>query len=181
MQKTMSQLPEIKLVGITCRTNNATEMNPVTAKIGSTAQDYFKKGVSAKIPHRKNPGITYCVYTNYESDFTGEYTYFIGEEVTSFDAMPAESEKLSIPSQTYTKFTNGPDKMPDVCINAWQKIWAMSSSDFGGERNYVADFEIYDERSQDPQNVTLDIYIGLSDDYPEIIHELQEEVYTQLS
>ena len=70
-------------------------------------------------------------------------------------------ENLNIPPQLCAKFTVGPDKMPDVCINAWQQIWKMSAADFGGERAYIADFEVYDERSSDHNNVTLDIYIGV--------------------
>ena len=31
----------------------------------------------------------------------------------------------------------------------------------GCERAYIADFEVYDERSHDHNNVTLDIYIGI--------------------
>ncbi len=81
MQKTVTELPEIKLLGILCRTNNTAEMNISSAKIAPTIQKYFRQAVGEEIPNRKNPGTTYCVYTDYESDFTGDYTYFIGEEV----------------------------------------------------------------------------------------------------
>lgn len=37
----------------------------------------------------------------------------------------------------------------------------MSSDDFGGDRAYVADFEVYDQRAIDPTNASLDIYIGI--------------------
>ena len=74
MQKQLIELPTIKLVGITVRTNNALEMHPSTAKIGATIQQYFQNALPAKITHRKNPGVTYCVYTEYESDVTGDYT-----------------------------------------------------------------------------------------------------------
>ncbi|CAN5273222.1 GyrI-like domain-containing protein [soil metagenome] len=163
MQKTLTQLQEIKLVGITCRTNNTHifEANTSTNKIAATVQKYFHDGLSNKISNRSNPGTTYCIYTNYESDFSGDYTYFIGEEVNSFEEVGSEFEKLLIPSQSYVKFTNQPGPMPDVCINMWKEIWAMQPSDLGGERAYIADFEIYDERSSDHKNVTLDIYIGI--------------------
>lgn len=162
MKQTSTKLQEIKLVGITCRTNNALEMNPETANITPTAQKYFYQGGPGKIANRTSPGTTYCVYTNYESDFNGDYTYFIGEKVDSFEGISDEElETLTIHAQNYAKFTNGPDKMPEVCINSWQQIWNMNASDFGGERAYIADFELYDERSSDPQNVTLDIYIGI--------------------
>lgn len=161
MEKTAAQLPEIKLVGITARTNNAAEFNPATAHIPNTIQQYFQKGLSEKIAHRKQPGTTYCAYTDYESDLNGNYTYFIGEEVDSFDNLPEGLTPLTIPAQTYTKFTNGPAPMPNVCISLWQKIWQMPSSELGGTRSYRADFELYDERAHDQNNTVLDIYIGL--------------------
>jgi len=163
MKKTMSSLPELKLVGITTRTNNSHsfESDPSTNKIAATVQKYFHSGLSEKIADRKNPGKTFCIYTNYESDYTGDYTYFIGEEVTSFDNVGKEFETLTIPTQKYAKFTNQPGPMPAVCIDMWQNIWKMNQSDLGGDRAYIADFEVYDERSVDHNNVILDIYIGV--------------------
>ncbi len=35
--------------------------------------------VVIRITHRKKPGTTYCVYTDYKSGAAGDYTYFIGE------------------------------------------------------------------------------------------------------
>lgn len=161
MQKATVTLPEIKLIGIKARTNNLSEMNPATGKILLTIQKYFHGALYEKIPNRKKPGITYCVYTDYESDFTGDYTYFIGEEVGAFNDLPEGFVTHTIPSQLYAKFTNNPGPMPMVCINMWQEIWKMTPEDFGGKRNYLSDFEIYDERAIDHQNVTLDIYIGI--------------------
>ena len=60
------------------------------------------------------------------------------------------------------KFTTNPGSMPNVVIQAWQDIWKMSSSDFSGERSYIADFEIYDEKDSDSKNAVVDIYIGLN-------------------
>ncbi len=163
MQKEITDLPEMKLVGITTRTNNVQifESDPSTNKIAATVQKYFHNGLSEKISDRKNPGTTFCVYTDYESDVNGDYTYFIGEEVASFDQIDEGFETLSIPAKNYAKFTNQPAPMPAACIDMWQKIWAMKAAELGGERSYVADFEVYDERSIDHNNVTLDIYIGI--------------------
>lgn len=154
-------LPHIKLVGITVRTNNKDEMNPLTGKIPLLIQRYAMEGIPAILHHRKNPGTTYCAYTDYESDATGDYTYFIGEEVTSFDDNLTTLETLTIPEQTYVKFTNGPGAMPMVCIDVWMKIWGMNASDLGGKRCYTTDFELYDERAHNPYSATLDIYIGI--------------------
>lgn len=161
MKKIITALTAIKLVGITARTSNALEMNPETSKIGSTMQKFFASGMQAQIMERKNPGTVFAVYTNYESDEHGQYTYFIGEEVTSFENIDKEFETLTIPAGNYVNFTSTPGKMPAVCIDMWQNIWKMNAADLGGKRAYIADFEVYDQRSKNPEQAVLDIYIGI--------------------
>ncbi len=162
MKKSLITLEEIKLVGITARTNNSNETESEKGKIGPTLEKYFGNNLADKIQNRKSPGKTFCIYTDYESDETGEYTYFVGEEVTSFEGIDGASfETLTIPAQSYAKFNVGPGQMPQACIEAWQKIWKMKEDDFESARNYIADFEIYDERSADPENCIFDIYIGV--------------------
>ena len=161
MNKTMQKISEIKLVGITARTSNAREMAPETSQIGSTMQKFFGNGMQAHIFGRKNPGTVFAVYTNYASDENGEYTYFLGEEVNNFENIQQGFETLTIPAQTYVKFTSDPGKMPAVCIDMWQNIWKMNAADLGGERAYLADFEVYDERSHNPEHAVLDIYMGV--------------------
>lgn len=161
MNKTITALPEIKLVGITARTSNTLEMNQSTAKIGATMQKFFGSSMQAQIPQRKNPGTVFAVYTNYESDEHGQYTYFLGEEVNNFENIPKGFDTLNIPAADYVKFTSTAGKMPNVVIDMWQNIWKMNATDLGGSRAYIADFEVYDQRSHDPQNAVLDIYIGI--------------------
>lgn len=160
MQQT-KQLPTIQVVGIKTRTNTSSEMNPATAKIGATVQQYFQNALSEKMMHRKKPGTIYCCYTDYESDLSGDYTFFMGEEVLSFEDLPEGFSTLTIPAQQYTTFSSDPGPMPDVCIALWQKIWNMTPKALGGVRAYQTDFELYDERAQDPKNTVLDIYVGI--------------------
>ena len=58
MQKTNAALTELKLVGITTRTNNAQifERDPSTNKIAAIVQKYFHNGLAEKIKDRHNPG-----------------------------------------------------------------------------------------------------------------------------
>lgn len=163
MKKSIEKLEKIKLVGITVRTSNASEMNPMTAKIGLTMERFFGEGLQNKIANRKKPGTVFAVYTDYESDEHGAYSYFLGEEVHSFDKVEPELQMLTISPQTYVKLTAGSGKMPDVVVDMWKNIWKMNAADLGGQRAYQADFEVYDERSQDPNNAILDIYVGLKD------------------
>lgn len=162
MKKELIDQPEIKLIGLTARTNNKNEMNPLTSKIGKLASHFWSQNIANQIPNRKNPGVTLSVYTEYDSNEHGDYTYFVGEEVSSFENIPSELQQLTIPAAKYQKFTTPQGKIPEIVINAWQQIWEMSANDFGGERAYVADFEIYDQRANDPTNASLDIYIGLN-------------------
>jgi predicted transcriptional regulator YdeE len=163
MQKQSTKLPEITLVGITARTNNKNEMNPETSKIGALAGAYWNKQIANAIQHRTNPGVTYSIYTDYESDENGDYTYFIGEVVDTTENQDLSQFKtITIPQSDYQKFTTDAGKMPDVVISAWQKIWGMNQNDFAGGRKYIADFEVYDQRAIDPNNTVVDIYIGIN-------------------
>lgn len=161
MLKTQVTLPEKKLIGIQVRTNNKTEVDPVNGKIFPIVQTFFHQQLMEKIPNRTKPGTTLCCYTDYESDHTGDYTYFIGEEVDSLETVPEGFETLTIPAQTYAKFTTNPAPMPDVVRNAWFSIWTMTDSDFGGKRRFATDFEVYDERASDHSKIVMDLLIGI--------------------
>ena len=162
MQKQRTQLSELILVGLTARTNNKNEMDPAASKIGQLAGLYWQNQIANEIKHRTAPGITYAAYTEFESDEHGDYTYFIGEVVSSLEGQDLEKFKtITIPASNYQKFTTPAGQMPDIIISAWQEIWAMQPADFGSPRKYIADFEIYDERAMDPSNATVDIYIGV--------------------
>ena len=158
MQETKITLAEIKLVGTKkIRTNNNAEFDSQTAQIGTTIQKYFSENYPNKIEHRANPGKTFAVYFEYESNHKGEYSYFIGEEVTEFGEIAEGLETYTIPTQNYIKYTTDAGIMPNVVINAWQEIWQIDDSN----RNYKADFEVYDQRAQAPGSAIIDIYIGI--------------------
>jgi len=162
MKKESVEPPEIKLVGITVRTCNEDELDPIKGKIAPCVQRYFHNNLFEKIPLRKRPQVTYCAYTEYESNFKGAYTYFIGEEVSSFEEpLPEGFCSLVIPKQKYIKMTTERGPMPHVVMDAWQSIWTMSPDELGGGRSYGVDFEVYDERAKDHGNVILDIYVGV--------------------
>lgn len=163
MHKISDHLNEIILVGLTTRTNNKNEMDPQKAKIGGLLHKFTSNDMAKQIKNRKSPGVLYSVYTEYDNDEHGDYTYFIGEEVASLDNQDLSTfNKIKIPSSAYKKFTTPSGKIPDIVISAWQKIWNMSNHELEGERTYIADFEVYDQRAINPNNATIDIYIGIN-------------------
>ena len=162
MDREMVELNVLNLVGITTRTNNKNELDPEKAKISSMAKKYWGQNIAGKFKHRKNPGITYAIYTEYETDEHGDYTYFIGEQVEHFDEKnDPDLLQLTIPEGKFQKFTTQSGKMPGIVISAWQEIWGMRRNELGGERAYHADFEVYDHRAVDPNSSVVDIYIGI--------------------
>lgn len=161
MQQQKIDLAAKKLIGIKVRTNNETEKDRLNGKIFPIVKKFYHEALFEKIPNRVKPGTVFCAYTDYEGDHTGDYTYFIGEEVEATAQVPEGFTEVTVPAQSYTKFTTGPAPMPDVIRNAWFKIWAMTEGDLGGKRSYKTDFEIYDERASDHQNIVMDIYIGI--------------------
>jgi len=168
MEKIVTQVSEIKLVGVTTeRTNNTVEAGSCDGKIFPLVKEYFHEALAQKIVHRKKPGTTYCVFTDYDpaytnqNDYKGDYTYFIGEEVSSFEDLPAGFTTVTIPAQTYMKFTNGPGAMPNVLMDVWRKVWSSTTEELGGKRTYKVDFEVYDERANNHQAIVLDVFVGI--------------------
>jgi predicted transcriptional regulator YdeE len=162
MKSKKTALGELKLIGLTARTNNKDELTPGKGQIGPLAMKYWNEQIANHFFHRVTAGVTYCIYTEYESDEHGEYTYFIGEAINSFEGQNTEHYKtLTLPASNYKKFTTDAGKMPEVVINAWQEIWQINDKDFEGERAYVADFEIYDERAVNPDEAVVAVFIGV--------------------
>lgn len=162
MKRTEVKLDSLSLIGLITRTNNKNEMNPEKSKIAKLAGYYWNNQIANEFKDRTHSGVTYSVYTEYENDEKGEYTYFIGERVNALDKQDQSKFKpLVIPAGKYQKFTTESGKIPEMVIASWQKIWRMSEKDLGGKRNYIADFEVYDQRANDVNHAVVDIYIGI--------------------
>ena len=146
MKKTIIELPMINLIGISSEANNTDKVD----NIMSTWNRYTSCKICNSMPQK-----IYAIYTNYESDFHGDYTFFIGKEVTSLDNIESNLLSLQIVPQNYIKFTNEEN---ETVIDMWKNIWQMEEDKtLGGERSYIADFEIYNPEN----NGAVDIYIGI--------------------
>lgn len=151
--------PGFTVIGIAARTSNAKEMT-TDGVIGKQWANMFQDGVLAKIPNKADQSII-AVYTDYASDKNGEYTFVLGAKVTSDVDVPAGMVAKKIPAGKYAVFTTEKGPGPKVVPEAWTKINSLPKSAVGGDRVYRADFEVYDERAADPQNLQADIYVGI--------------------
>lgn len=147
------------VVGISARTSNANEMTGRTV-IGRTWDRLFQEGILEKIPYKADSNIV-AVYTDYASDQNGEYTYVLGARVTSDANVPPGMVAKKVPAGRYAVFTSEKGPGPQVVPQLWTKINSLPQTAVGGDRAYRADFEIYDERARDPQNLQMDVYVGI--------------------
>ena len=151
---------EFSLIGIAARTNNAKEMTDAGV-IPAQWNRLFSEGVLARIPNKVDTNI-YAVYTDYASDRNGDYTYFLGAKVSDGSTVPSSMVMKTVPAGKYSVVTSARGPVQKVVPLAWRQVWTLDdNSQLGGARSYKADFEIYDQRSRDPRDSQVDLYIGI--------------------
>ena len=155
---TRADLPGFTVIGIEVRTTNAKEAT-ADGIIPKQWQKFFQEGTLAKIPGRVGSNI-YALYTDYASDRNGEYSFVIGAMVKNGTAAPVGMVAKQKAGGQFAVVSSDKGPLPKVVPAAWQAVWKMEN-DGKIKRVYQTDFEIYDKRSQDPQNAQVDIYVGL--------------------
>jgi predicted transcriptional regulator YdeE len=146
------------VIGIAARTNDAKE-STADGVIPRQWQKFFSEGMPGKIPDTKGPNL-YAVYADYASDHNGEYTYVVGAQVKDSTTPPNGMVLKRVPAGQYAVFTTEAGPFAKVVPAAWQRIFKLEEEG-KLKRAYKTDFEIYDERAQNPQNAQIDIYIGI--------------------
>lgn len=159
MSAKIVEQPEFMVAGIAARTSNAKEMT-ADGVIGKEWARLIQEDVLAKIPNKADTSIV-AVYTDYASDKDGEYTYLLGARVTSQAGLADGVIARKIPSGKFALFTTEKGPGPKVVPETWVHINSLPKSVAGGDRIYRADYEVYDERAKDPQNLQADIYVGI--------------------
>jgi predicted transcriptional regulator YdeE len=160
MQPKILGVKEFSVIGIEARTNNAKEMTD-GAVIPKQWNRFFAEGILDRIPNKVNETI-YALYTDYASDRNGDYTFFIGAEVSGTAVIPAGMVAKKMPAGKYAVVTSTRGPVQKMVPQAWQEVWSLEDkSQLGGARAYRTDFEVYDQRSRDPQDSQIDLFIGI--------------------
>jgi predicted transcriptional regulator YdeE len=147
------------VVGIAARTSNAKEKTP-EGRIGKQWERLMRQGLLAEIPNKADGNIV-AVYTEYASDKDGEYTYVLGACVTNAESIPTGMVAKKVPAGRYAVFTSEKGPVQKVVVEMWQRVWATPQRALGGDRTYKADFEVYDQRAQNPADAVVDLYVGV--------------------
>lgn len=143
-----------QLIGISLPFKTTNQNNQSMNDCGELWRRFEKEGVASNIPNKVSDEV-FAVYYDYEGNHTQPFSYFIGCKVEVGTKPPAGLVILTIPTGKYQK-VSAKGEMPGCITEAWQKIW---KSDI--QRAYRMDYEIYDERSMDPNNAEVDIYLSV--------------------
>jgi predicted transcriptional regulator YdeE len=161
------KLEKINLIGISVKTSNKFEIeNYPNGKIISLLNKFFNEKYSDTIKNQINKDKLFCVYTNYDNNKRdGEYTYFVGKEVSSIEKEFINIDKfeyLTIEKSEYKKFSNIDPIDINQVFSIWQEIWTSEDKNIL-ERSYKSDIEIYNINgfSQNTSSIFVDIYISI--------------------
>lgn len=144
---------DFTIVGISVRTNNLN--NQAKRDISQLWGQFILNNIADSIPNKISDDV-YCVYTNYESDHTGDYTTTLGCRVSDTSTVIPEGLIIKeIPENNYLKFISE-GKLPESVAQVWDFIW---KSDLN--RSYIADFEVYGIASQNPDNAIVTTYLSI--------------------
>jgi predicted transcriptional regulator YdeE len=145
------QIVSTAIVGISVRTIN----KKASIDISVLWEKFYLENIRAQIPNRISEDI-YCVYTDYESDYTGKYTTIIGYKVPFLGFISKGLTGCLIEEGEYLKYSVK-GKISSV-VNIWKEIW---DNDSKLNRKYSTDFDVYKENSQDIEHAEMEVYIGI--------------------
>ena len=98
---------------------------------------------------------TYCVYTDYESDYLGDYTCLIGCRIASLDHIPDGFAGITIAAGKYQVY-DPEGKFPEKVHAGWQEIWGSNI-----KRAYTADFDLYSANAKSFEETEVKIYLAI--------------------
>lgn len=141
-------------VGISVRTSN--NNGQAAEDISALWQRFMREDIVAKIPNKKGIEV-YSLYTDYEGDHNKPYTAVIGCKVENLNNIPQGMFGKSFEGGTYVKTIAKGDLMKGLIVNQWMEIIDMNL-----DRTYVADFELFGEKAQNPANAEVEFFVGVN-------------------
>ena len=151
----MEKVSAFNIIGISVRTTN--ENNEAAIDIPALWNKFMTEGIAAQIPNKIDNNL-YCIYTEYEKDFTKPYTTILGCKVENLSNVPAGMKGVSFPEASYQKFIAKGNILEGMVFHEWNKIWNKNLN-----RSYAADFEVYGEKANDPADAEVDIFIAIKE------------------
>ena len=144
----VTRIKKLMIAGISTVTNNELEMSEENGKIASLWEEYFEKDIYKKTFDKSKSDFMYGVYSNYDSDVSGDYKVTVGVEVTK------PKNAIVIEDKKYLVFTKQ-GELPMVVTNLWEEIWDYFEKDSEYERAFEVDFEKFTNENE------VEIYVSI--------------------
>jgi predicted transcriptional regulator YdeE len=96
-----------------------------------------------------------ALYSEYESDKDGEYTYLLGRKMGEDETVPHEMAHRRVLGGSYLQLPFVGPVSPEAVVGLWRQVWELEGE---GKirRAYQTDFELYGEAG-------FDLYVGVKD------------------
>lgn len=150
---TTQRMDGFHIIGISVRTTN--ENGKSAQDIPALWANFLAEDTLTKIPNKVSDDL-YCMYTDYEHDYTRPYTTILGCRVSMLETIPEGMVGKTMESATYMKFVAQGNLAQGIVLATWVKIW---NSDL--PRIYTADFEMYGSKTHNPENAEVDVFIAV--------------------
>ena len=147
------QLKPRNIIGIAIKTTNENQQSE--KDIAQLWKRFWQENIASGISNKMNEDI-YCVYTEYEGDFTKPYTTIIGYEVSNLDEIPEMMKGITIEGGNYMQLTVKGNPEEGIVVQGWSQIWQSNL-----QRTYQADFEVYSARTDNQDNMEIDIFVSV--------------------
>ncbi|MNK24805.1 Bacterial transcription activator, effector binding domain [compost metagenome] len=149
----MTQQKGFKIIGISTQTSNRD--GKASEAIGALWGQFISENLLEKIPNQLDSDIV-CIYTDYESDYTGKYTCLLGLKVSSLENVPSGLVGREFEGGNFQSFL-AKGNLPQAIVETWNSIWEQDKT---LNRSYTYDYEVYDDRSRLGEESEVDIYIA---------------------
>jgi len=145
-------IEERSVYGLSTRTTIAQEMDSSQAKIGVLWQKFDQK-----VPvDYQNGERVYGVYSDYESDATGEFS-----AIAAYDGKRLASlQEVTLPAGKYLLFEAEASSADDeartkTILQLWGEVWNYFAQQPKHRRAFTTDFDFY----KDPTNI--EVYVSI--------------------
>ncbi len=150
-----SKVAPFKVIGIKITTTNENSQSAID--IGKLWERFLSERIIDKIPNKVDNSIL-SIYTNYQGDHTKPYDVILGCKVKSIGKLEEGMIAKSFEGGEYVRFISKGNLSQGVVYNTWEEIWNAKIN-----RSFLADFEIYGEKAQNPENAEVEIFVGIKD------------------
>ncbi|MDK2598781.1 GyrI-like domain-containing protein [Bacillus stercoris] len=153
----MTHLDRKRFAGLSQRTSNALEMTE-ERRIPALWDQFWKQNKSALLSQGEKDQSIIALYSNYEQETNGLYTFSIGTFQEYDDILPEPYENIDLPASAYAVFTSRIGPIEEIVLETWKDIWTWDKRHL---RTFTGDFEVYDRSAAVPQRAQVNIYVAI--------------------